>query len=104
MSEAPIPSPRTRVVGEPERGVYDRATAYEILDEGFICHVGLRRGGTAICDSHFLWRVRETRFIFMESAASRMLKRTDEGIPEFDDTVQLCWIPVFGTILLGSIR
>src|ERR1700730_7218209 len=40
MSEAHVPSARTRVVRESHRGVYDRATAYEILDEGFICHVG----------------------------------------------------------------
>ena len=40
MSEPYSPSARTRVIREPHRGVYDRATAYQILDQGFICHVG----------------------------------------------------------------
>jgi len=31
---------RTRVRRLPERGVYDRATAYAILDEALYCHVG----------------------------------------------------------------
>ena len=39
MSEPYSPTPRTRLVREPQRAVYDRAVAYEILDEGFICHV-----------------------------------------------------------------
>ena len=40
MSETHVPTARTRVVREAHRGVYERAAAYEILDEGFICHVG----------------------------------------------------------------
>jgi uncharacterized protein len=32
---------RTRVVREANRAVYDRDTIYKILDEGFVCHVGL---------------------------------------------------------------
>ena len=40
MSETQAPTARTRVVREAHRGVYERAAAYQILDEGFICHVG----------------------------------------------------------------
>ena len=40
MVEKDAPSARTRVVREAERGVYDRAAVYEILDAGFLCHVG----------------------------------------------------------------
>ena len=40
MSETHAPTARTRVVREAHRGVYERAAAYQILDEGFICHVG----------------------------------------------------------------
>src|SRR5215813_13057284 len=40
MSQPNAPTARTRVIREPERGVYDRETAYKILDEAFICHVG----------------------------------------------------------------
>src|SRR5207245_9800653 len=39
MSEPYTPTARTRVTREPHRGVYDREAAYQILDEGFICHV-----------------------------------------------------------------
>ena len=40
---------------EAHRGVYDRAAAYQILDEGFICHVGFVVDGPAVCDSDRLW-------------------------------------------------
>src|SRR5437879_8609838 len=36
---------RTRINREPQRAVYDRETAYQILDEGFICHVGFSVDG-----------------------------------------------------------
>ena len=80
MSEAPVPSPRTRVVREPERGVYDRATAYEIFDEGFICHVGFVVDGQPFVIPTSYGRQGDALYIH-GSAASRMLKRTDEGIP-----------------------
>ena len=34
------PTGRTTVRRLPQRGVYDKAEVYAILDEGFICHVG----------------------------------------------------------------
>src|SRR5438128_2432488 len=54
MSEFNNPTARTRVVREPHRGVYDRAEAYKILDEGFICHLEFRPATDAtatICTS-----------------------------------------------------
>ena len=33
-------TPRTRLVREADRAVYDRETVYRILDEAFLCHVG----------------------------------------------------------------
>src|SRR5919108_235695 len=36
---------RTRVRRLPERATYDRATVHAILDEGFLCHVGVVAGG-----------------------------------------------------------
>ena len=35
-----VPTKRTQVKRLAKRGVYDRKTVYQILDEGFICHVG----------------------------------------------------------------
>ena len=34
------PTERTTLKRLPKRGVYDRDLVYQILDEGFICHVG----------------------------------------------------------------
>src|SRR6202049_4847853 len=40
MSQPVTPTPRTRLVREADRAVYDREAAYRILDEGFLCHAG----------------------------------------------------------------
>src|SRR2546430_11444035 len=45
VPETVPPTERTRVVREPQRGVYDRETIYKILDEGFVCHVGFSVDG-----------------------------------------------------------
>jgi nitroimidazol reductase NimA-like FMN-containing flavoprotein (pyridoxamine 5'-phosphate oxidase superfamily) len=39
-------SPRTKVRRLPDRGRYDRETIESILDEGFVCHLGVRDGNT----------------------------------------------------------
>lgn len=80
MSEAQTPSPRTRVVRESHRGVYDRATAYQILDEGFICHVGFVLEGQPFVIPTAYGRVEDNLYIH-GSAASRMLRNLDKGIP-----------------------
>jgi nitroimidazol reductase NimA-like FMN-containing flavoprotein (pyridoxamine 5'-phosphate oxidase superfamily) len=74
-------NPRTRVVREPERGVYDRAAAYKILDEAFICYVGFTTadGQPFVIPTSF-GRVGDSLYIH-GSAASRMLRRLNEGIP-----------------------
>ena len=73
-------SPRTRVVREPERGVYDRAAAYRILDEGFICHVGFVVDGQPFVIPTGYGRAGDNLYIH-GSAASRMLRRIDQGVP-----------------------
>src|SRR6478672_12250181 len=80
MSEAQAPSTRTRVVRESHRGVYDRATAYQILDEGFICHVGFVIDGQPFVIPTAYGRVGDNLYIH-GSAASRMLRNLDKGIP-----------------------
>jgi nitroimidazol reductase NimA-like FMN-containing flavoprotein (pyridoxamine 5'-phosphate oxidase superfamily) len=74
------PTPRTRVVRESERGVYDRESAYKILDEAFICHVGFAVDGQPFVIPTSFGREGDVLYIH-GSAASRMLKRIDEGIP-----------------------
>src|ERR1043166_7067815 len=80
MSQSNMPTARTRVVREPERGVYDRETAYKILDEGFICHVGFTGAdGQPFVIPTGYGRVGDQLYIH-GSAASRMLRRLNEGI------------------------
>ncbi|HMJ20914.1 MAG TPA: pyridoxamine 5'-phosphate oxidase family protein [Terriglobales bacterium] len=80
MSEAHAPTPRTRVTRESHRGVYDRATAYEILDEGFICHIGFVVDGQPFVIPTAYGRVGDNLYLH-GSAASRMLRNLDKGIP-----------------------
>jgi uncharacterized protein len=79
MSAQPAPSARTRVVREPHRGVYDRATAYKILDEGFICHVGFVVDGQPFVIPTGYGRSGDNLYIH-GSAASRMLRNLDQGV------------------------
>ena len=79
MPQANAPSPRTRLVREADRAVYDRAAAYKILDEGFICHVGFVVDGQPFVIPTGYGRVGDSLYIH-GSAASRMLRRVDEGV------------------------
>ena len=80
MPQPSAPSARTRLVREADRAVYDRAAAYKILDEGFICHVGFVADGQPFVIPTGYGRVGDDLYIH-GSAASRMLRRVDEGIP-----------------------
>jgi nitroimidazol reductase NimA-like FMN-containing flavoprotein (pyridoxamine 5'-phosphate oxidase superfamily) len=80
MSETTMPSQRTRVVREPHRGVYDREVAYKILDEGFICHVGFQVEGQPYVIPTGYGRSGDHLYIH-GSAASRMLRQLDKGVP-----------------------
>lgn len=79
MSEPYTPSARTRLVREADRAVYDRAAAYKILDEGFICHVGFVVEGQPFVIPTGYGRVGDSLYIH-GSAASRMLRRVDAGV------------------------
>jgi nitroimidazol reductase NimA-like FMN-containing flavoprotein (pyridoxamine 5'-phosphate oxidase superfamily) len=79
MAESYAPTPRTRVTREPERAVYDRAAAYQILDEGFICHVGFVLDNQPFVIPTGYGRSEDNLYIH-GSAASRMLRNLDQGI------------------------
>jgi nitroimidazol reductase NimA-like FMN-containing flavoprotein (pyridoxamine 5'-phosphate oxidase superfamily) len=80
MSSNPMPTPRTRVVRESDRGVYDRDTVNRILDEGFLCHVGFVADGQPFVIPTSYGRDGDVLYIH-GSAASRMLRNLDRGIP-----------------------
>ena len=80
MSQSPSTTPRTRVVREAERGVYDRETVYRILDEGFLCHVGFAVDGQPFVIPTSYGRKDASLYIH-GSAASRMLRHMKESVP-----------------------
>jgi uncharacterized protein len=80
MSQPSAPSTRTRVVREAERAVYDREAVYRILDEGFICHVGFNVDGQPFVIPTSYGRSGDNLYIH-GSAASRMLRNLEKGIP-----------------------
>ncbi|PYT95847.1 MAG: pyridoxamine 5'-phosphate oxidase family protein [Acidobacteria bacterium] len=79
VPETVPPTEHTRVVREPQRGVYDRETIYKILDEGFVCHVGFSVDGQPYVIPTLFGRVGDAIY-FHGSAASRMLRNLSEGI------------------------
>src|SRR6266852_2817799 len=80
MAEPYSPTARTRVTREPERAVYDRAAAYQVLDEGFICHVGFVVDNQPFVIPTAYGRSGDNLYIH-GSAASRMLRNLDKGVP-----------------------
>jgi len=80
MPDNSMPTPRTRVVREPHRGVYDRETVNAILDEGFLCHVGfVVEGQPYVIPTNY---GRDGEVLYLHgSAASRMLRNLGAGIP-----------------------
>jgi nitroimidazol reductase NimA-like FMN-containing flavoprotein (pyridoxamine 5'-phosphate oxidase superfamily) len=80
MSTNTAPSPRTRLVREPQRAVYDRDEINAILDEAFICHVGFVVDGQPFVIPTGYGRSDDHLYIH-GSAASRMLRNVEKGIP-----------------------
>jgi nitroimidazol reductase NimA-like FMN-containing flavoprotein (pyridoxamine 5'-phosphate oxidase superfamily) len=80
VTESFTPTERTRVIREPQRGVYDRETIYKILDEGMVCHVGFAADAQPFVIPTLYARVGDAIY-FHGSAASRMLRGAATGIP-----------------------
>lgn len=80
MSDSFTPTERTRVVREPQRGVYDREAIYRILDAGVVCHVGFAVRGQPYVIPTLYARVGDFLY-FHGSSASRMLREASQGVP-----------------------
>jgi uncharacterized protein len=74
------PTPRTRIVREPQRAVYDRDSVNQILDEAFLCHIGFVADGQPYVIPTSYGRDGDVLYIH-GSAASRMLRNLDQGVP-----------------------
>ena len=79
MSQSYTPTPRTRLVREADRAVYDREVAYRILDEGFLCHVGFVTDGQPLVIPTSYGR-KDNHLYIHGSAASRMLRQMKDGV------------------------
>ncbi len=75
----PLLSPRTTLGRHPERGTHERETVNQILDEGFVCHVGFVSDGQPYVIPTGYARVGDELYIH-GSAASRMLRHLEKGI------------------------
>lgn len=78
MNELPR-TPRTTLKRLPQRGSFERQQINEILDEGFICHVGFVVNGQPIVIPTGYARVGD-ELIIHGSQASRMLRQLGQGI------------------------
>ncbi len=76
----PTPTPRTRVVREPQRAVYDRDAVNQILDEALFCYVGFVAEGQPFIIPMSYGRDRDVLYIH-GSPASRMLRHLEQGVP-----------------------
>ncbi len=74
------PTERSRVRRRPQRGRYDEAAVYGVLDAGIMAHVGYVIDGQPFVTPTAYWR--EGRKLYWHgAAASRMLATVAEGAP-----------------------
>ena len=78
MSEFPK-TERNQVRRVAKRGQYDRETIYEILDQGYLCHVGFSVGEQPFVIPTLYARIDDS-IIIHGSSISRMLKNIEEGV------------------------
>jgi len=71
-------TPRTTLRRLPKRGSFERQTVYEILDEGFVCHVGFVNEGQPFVIPTAYGRAGDELYLH-GARASRMLKALAEG-------------------------
>lgn len=80
MTKTFEPTARTQVRRLGKRGVYDWDVIYKILAEGFFCHVGFVADGQPYVIPTGYGREGDTLYLH-GSAASRMLKSMEAGVP-----------------------
>lgn len=80
MATPLTPTARTTVRRLPKRGSHDRGVLNAILDEGLVCHVGFAVEGQPYVIPITYGRVGDVLYLH-GSAASRMLKSMQGGIP-----------------------
>ena len=56
MSETLGPTPRTRLRRRPERGRYDEASLFAVLDAALVAHIGYLDEGQPVVTPTTFWR------------------------------------------------
>ena len=79
MNKSFIPTKRTTLKRLPQRAAYERDIIYQILDEGFICHVGFIDSDHPVVIPTAYGRRGDMLYLH-GSAASRMLRTLSDGI------------------------
>ena len=70
---------KIRVRRSPKRGAYDNETIYRILDDNYLCHVGLIYNDTPVVIPTLYGR-HENNIYLHGSSASRLVLALEEGI------------------------
>jgi len=73
-------SARNKIKRMHERGSYDKAAVFAILDAALLCHVSYVIDGQPFCTPTLFWRDDEVLY-WHGSSASRMLKHLKQGTP-----------------------
>ncbi len=71
---------RNRVRRRPERGHYDKATVYQVLDAAMVVHLAYLIDGLPYCTPTGFWR-EDDRLYWHGSSASRMIRSQSGGVP-----------------------
>jgi uncharacterized protein len=90
------PTKRTKLGRLPNRGSYDRETIHAILDAAFLAHVGFQLEGQPFVIPTLFGRDGDKLYLH-GSAASRMLRGLDTGLPAC-----ICVTVVDGLVLARS--
>jgi len=81
MTEAAFErTPLSRVRRHPERGAYDEAAVFAVLDAALVAHVGYVIDGQPLVTPTLYWR-EGRRLYWHGAAASRMIGKVAEGLP-----------------------
>lgn len=80
MSPDFAPTQRTRLRRRPQRGAYDEATIFGILDAAVLAHVGYVADGQPLVTPTAFWR-EGRRLLWHGSAGSRALRAQAQGLP-----------------------
>jgi len=81
MDDASYPvTERNRVRRRHERGRFDKATIYDILDSAMVAHIAYTIDGQPYCTPTGFWREGDTLY-WHGSSASRMIRTQSDGVP-----------------------